>query len=166
IFHNKVDDAIESVRLAPPHPYAGQSQSQNIGEIIYKGIELGITAMPTDTLEIGANYTFLETESREDYDGGWPRHKGVIYAKWQAAPGFTVIPVLELSDNRRTANSAGTGYVETGAYELLSLKLAYRIAPQWDVSLTARNLLDKNYQFSDGYPQEGRNFLISTRYQF
>ncbi|MDR2260957.1 MAG: TonB-dependent receptor, partial [Azoarcus sp.] len=40
IFHNKVDDAIESVRLAPPHPYAGQSQSQNIGEIIYKGIEL------------------------------------------------------------------------------------------------------------------------------
>ncbi|MDR2093868.1 MAG: TonB-dependent receptor [Azoarcus sp.] len=164
IFHNKIDDAIESVRIS----YAGDvySQSQNVGEVIYRGIEFGITAMPTDTLEIGANYTFLETEYEADEAGDWPRHKGFIYAKWQPTPKLTLIPALELSDNRRISNSTASGYVRTGAYELLSLKVAYRLLPEWELSLTGRNLLDKNYQFSDGYPQEGRSFMVSTRYQF
>lgn len=162
LFHNKVDDAIESVTLLPPHPYAGQSQSQNVGEATYKGVELGLTATPIDTLEIGANYTYIDTKVKRPNApdvrlDSTPRNKSFIYAKWQPIPKLTVIPALELSDSRSTG---------TGSYELLSLKIAYQIIKHWEVSLTGRNLLDRNYEASPGYPQEGRNFLLSTRVQF
>ncbi|MDR3214271.1 MAG: TonB-dependent receptor [Azoarcus sp.] len=169
IFHNKVDDAIQGVNVF----YGGSwySQSQNVGEATYKGVEFGLTATPADNLEIGANYAYIDTDidnpnNPSDRLETTPRHKGFIYAKWQPLARLTVIPALELSDNRWSSSSVSSGYVKTGAYELLSLKLAYKLTPQWDVSFTARNLLDKNYAFSEGYPQEGRNFLVSTHFQF
>ena len=170
IFYNEVDDAIMSVRYLAPSPYAGQSQSRNVGTAYYSGIELGITATPAGNLEIGANYTYLDTNIHNPGDPSdrldcTPRHKGFLYAKWNATPKLTVIPALELSDNR-WAGASGGAYVKTGAYELLSLKLAYQLTRQWEVSLTGRNLLDKNYEYTPGYPQEGRNYLLSTRVQF
>ncbi|MDR0635253.1 MAG: TonB-dependent receptor [Azoarcus sp.] len=169
IFYNEIDDAIHSVRLVAPHPGAGQNQSRNIGRAYYSGVEFGITVTPADNLEIGANYSYVDTKVNNPEDSEarletTPRHKGFIYAKWQALPRLTVIPALELSDNRWSSDSSG--YVKTGAYELLSLKLDYKLTSQWQIAFAARNLLDKNYAPSVGYPQEGRNFLVSTRYQF
>ena len=36
----------------------------------------------------------------------------------------------------------------------------------WEISLAARNLFDKNYELTSSYPEEGRSFLLSTRFQF
>ncbi|GHU06161.1 TonB-dependent receptor [Betaproteobacteria bacterium] len=168
IFHNEVDDAIQSVSVVIQGNTYGQSQ--NVGSAIYKGIELGITASPAEHLEVGANYSYIDTRVHNPNNASerletTPRHKGFFYAKWQALPRLTIIPALELSDNR-WSNTGSNNYVKTGAYELLSVKMEYRLAPQWDVSIAARNLLDKNYATTYGYPQEGRSFLLSTRYQF
>jgi iron complex outermembrane receptor protein len=171
IFHNRVHDAIHSVTIPELPPNTGTvNQNQNVGNATYKGIELGITATPLDNLEIGANYTYLDTKIKNPTNPGarleaTPRHKGFLYVKWQPTSLLTVIPALELSSDRLTAVTGG--YKQTGSYELLSLKIDYKLAPRWNVSFTGRNLLDKNYELTyGGYPQEGRNFLLSTQYQF
>jgi iron complex outermembrane recepter protein len=170
LFHNRVHDSIQSV----PIIYKGGSykQFQNIGEATFKGVELGLTATLSPTLEVGGNYTYIDTELKNPNDSTArlttaPQNKAFLYAKWQPTEAWNVIPALEYASSRWSAKADGTtGFVETGAYNLLSLKVEYKIRRDWSVSLAARNLLDKNYQLVDGYPQEGRNFLLASRFQF
>ncbi|MDR1854288.1 MAG: TonB-dependent receptor [Azoarcus sp.] len=173
IFYNEVKDVMRRVRLtSPPYPlaYSGKNQTQNLDKAYYSGIELGISATPTETLEVGANYAYVETTIKNVDDpkaklDTTPRHQAFLYAKWKPVPKLTIIPALELSDDRWSQDDSNN-YMRTGAYELLSLKIAYELLPGWEVSLTGRNLLDKNYATSYGYPQEGRNYLLSTRLKF
>lgn len=60
----------------------------------------------------------------------------------------------------------GPSTIETGSYDLVNLEVEYRIIRDLAVSLAANNLLDKNYELSAGYPSQGRNYLMSMRYQF
>lgn len=169
IFHSQVKDAIQTV----PIVYNGtnQNQSQNVGEATFKGIELGLTATVSSSLELGGNYSYIDTQLNNPNDPTarlttTPQHKAFIYAKWRPISGLSVIPALEHASDRWSSKAVGTGYVKTGAYDLLSLKLEYQLMRDWSVSLTGRNLTDKNYQLVDGYPQEGRNFVLATRLQF
>lgn len=169
LFHSEVDDAIQSVNII----YNGNtySQSQNVGKATFQGLELSLTARLSHQLEVGGNYSYIDTDVDNPNDSAarlttTPRNKGFLYAKWRPVEKLTVIPSLEISDNRWSSRAVGTGYTQTGAYELLGLKLEYKLTPSWDVSLTGRNLLDKNYEVVDGYPQEGRNFVLATRLQF
>lgn len=169
IFHNKVRDAIQYV----PIVYNGTNlnQNRNVGTATFRGVEFGLSAQVTRQLEIGGNYSWIDTELNAPSDPSLrltttPQNKGFLYARWTPVEALTVIPSLEAAGTRWSTKAVGSGYVKTGAYELLNLKLEYRLHRDWDISLTARNLLDKNYQLVDGYPQEGRNFLLSTRFQF
>jgi iron complex outermembrane receptor protein len=175
IFRNEVDDAIQSVSVMIPDPDGTPrtyGQNYNVGRATYKGFELGLTAAPTKYLEVGGNYSYIDTKVHNPNDSSarldtTPRHKTFLYAKWQPLANLTVIPSLELADKRWSSTGIITKpYVKTGSYELLNLKVEYKVMPKWDVSFAARNLLDKNYATTYGYPQEGRNFILSTRYQF
>lgn len=169
IFHSSVKDAIQSV----PIVYNGSnlSQSQNVGEATFKGIELGLTVSLSSSLEIGGNYSYIDTQLDNPNDATarlttTPQNKAFLYAKWQPVGALSIVPAWEHASARWSTKAVGTGYVKTGAYDLFSLKLEYRILPDWSVSLTGRNLGDRNYQVVDGYPQEGRNFMLATRLQF
>ncbi len=169
LFHSHVDDAIQSV----PIVYGGKnySQSQNVGQATYRGIELGLTARASDKMEFGGNYSYIDTRLNNPNDATarlttTPQNKAFLYAKWRPIEAVSVIPSLECASARWSAAAVGTGYVHTGAYNLLNLKVEYRIRRDWDISLAGRNLMDKNYQMVDGYPQEGRNFVLATRIQF
>lgn len=169
LFHNRVKDAIQSVPIV--YNGSNQTQSQNVGEATFKGLELGLSARLSPSLEVGGNYAYIDTNIENPNDAAarlttTPRNKAFFFAKWQPSDKLRVIPSLEYAGPRWSTAAVGSGYVETGKYDLLGVKVEYRIGKDWDVSLTARNLLDKNYQLVDGYPQEGRNFLLATRFQF
>ncbi|MDD2465888.1 MAG: TonB-dependent receptor [Desulfobulbus sp.] len=167
LFHNTVDDAIQSVSLG-----SGFTQFQNVGEATFKGIELVLSTMLTDELEVGGNYTYIDAdidnpENPDDEITGTPRHKVFIYGKWMPWDGLQIIPSIEYTDQRwSTLADNSPGYVETGDYTLVNLKIGYQLTETWDLSVAGRNLLDKNYALSDGYPEEGRSFLVTARYQF
>jgi len=168
LFHSKVKDAIHWVNV----DYQGGTyqQSRNIGEATFKGVEMSLYARVSSTLEMGGNYTYIDTEVDDPNDPAirlttTPRHKAFAYARWQPVEALKVIPNIEHGSPRWSAPPAGRGYVRTGGYTLLNLKLEYRLDRNWDVSLSARNLLDKNYELSSGYPEAGRNFMLSARFQ-
>lgn len=173
LFHNRVKDAI--VGVAIPDPVAGLpatvTQRQNVGEATFRGYEIGVTAFATPRLELGGSYTYTDTEVKNPEDPNLrltttPRHKAFAYAKWQPFDALRVIPNVEYQSRRWSSANGAAGYVRTDNVTLMNLKLEYTLTPGWDVSLSARNLFDKNYQIVDGYPQEGRNFTLATRYQF
>ncbi|MDR1647913.1 MAG: TonB-dependent receptor [Zoogloeaceae bacterium] len=169
IFHNRVKDAIHSVELTSG-PYAGYNQSQNVGKATYQGAEISLSARISSALVVSGNYSYIDTEIDNPVDPTarlttTPHHKAFVYARWLPYARLTVLPSVEYVSARH-ANSSGSNRARTGEYALLGLKLAYQITPDWDISLTGRNLLDKNYELSVGYPQEGRNFLLATRLQF
>ncbi|MGI6656767.1 MAG: TonB-dependent receptor plug domain-containing protein [Desulfobulbus sp.] len=170
LFHNTIDDAIQPVAVW----YEGKwyNQNRNVGESTFQGVELAFSALATDTLELGGNYTYLDTEiENPDRPGsrliGIPRHKIFLYGKWTPLEPLHIIPSIEYASRRSSSPSDNSpGYVETGDHTLINLKVGYQLTPQWDFSVAGRNLLDKNYELSDGYPEEGRNFLLTARYQF
>lgn len=171
VFHNHVENAIESVSI----PYNGStySQSQNVGNANYQGFELAVTQAIGSSLEVGGNYTFTYANIHNPTDASYrlstlPQHKGMIYGKWTPMEGWSVVPSVDLASDRwsNSTTSGSSPARRIGAYELVNLKIGYQVTEGWEVDLSARNLLDQDYQLSDGYPEEGRNFLISTRVQF
>lgn len=179
IFHNKIKDYIQAVPNAVfvPGPGGGFSnQNQNVGEATIKGLELSLVASVLSTLEIGGNYAWIDTEitpppgttTKYPYLAT-PKNKGFLYAKWNPTDKWNIVPSYEVADSRwspQVGGIPGPAYVKTGSYSLLNVKVDYRIVRDWVVSFAANNLLDKNYELSAGYPSQGRNFLLSTRYQF
>lgn len=169
VFHSDVKDAIQSVNIV----YQGNtySQSQNVGEATYQGVELGLTAALSPKLDVGGNYSYIDTKLHNPNDATarlttTPQHKAFVYAKWRPTARWSVVPTLEYASNRWSSKAVGSGYVQTGAYALVGLKAEYQVTQDWSVALAGRNLSDKNYQVVDGYPQAGRNFMLSTRFQF
>lgn len=179
LFHNKIKDYIQSV----PVDLDGngtiannENQNQNVGKATLKGLEVGIVASVLPTLEIGGNWSWIDADITPPPGTvtlypylATPKNKGFLYAKWTPTEKWNIVPSYEVADKRwsqQVSGVPGPTYVETGSYELLNLKVEYKIIRDWTVSFAANNLLDKNYELSAGYPSQGRNFVLSTRYQF
>lgn len=178
LFHSRVTDTIESMPIDVQNPITGQvatlSQFQNLSKATYKGAEFAFAANPLDTLDIGGNVSFIlpkvfDADKELVKNTETPRRKAFLYAKWRPIPTLKIIPSIEHVgkrwSNKATASAANPIYITTGNYTLLNFKVEYQIHRNVDISFSARNLLDKNYQLTDGYPQEGRNYLLSLNYQ-
>lgn len=179
IFHSRVEDYIQSV----PVDLNGngvlennENQNQNVGKAKIKGLELGITASVLPTLEVGGNYSWIDADitappgTTTPYRYlATPKNMGFLYARWTPTEKWNIVPSLELADSRwstQVSGVPGPSTVKTGSYELLNLKVEYRIIRDWTVAVAANNLLDDHFELSAGYPSQGRNFVLSTRYQF
>jgi iron complex outermembrane receptor protein len=40
------------------------------------------------------------------------------------------------------------------------------IAPRFSAQVGVKNVFDRNYFYTAGYPEEGRNWFINLRYRF
>lgn len=125
LFHSTVDDAMQPVSVL----YNGSwyTQTQNVGEATFKGVELVLSTMLTDELEAGGNYTYIDADidnpnNPDDKLTGTPRHKVFLYGKWMPWEALQIIPSIEYAD-QRWSNLADNspGYVETGDYTLVNL---------------------------------------------
>ncbi|ABR91197.1 TonB-dependent outer membrane receptor [Janthinobacterium sp. Marseille] len=171
IFYSDITDMMQSNIVAgtvcPDSKNAGKAcnQMQNIGKVASKGIELGLTAAVTNTLELGGNYTYLDRKNKSDskYLTDAPAHKLFTYAKWAATPSMNVIGSAEYN-SKRYSNDTGTRIAN--GFSMVNAKLSYTL--QKDVTLEAgvNNLLDRNYAYSEGYYEEGRNFFANMNYRF
>ncbi len=175
-FHNKIDDLMQSVDVQYP---AGSgvfySQNQNVGEGTFKGVELSLNGLLTPQLEVGGNYTWTDSDIRLHPGASSstlthneiPRHAGMLYAKWQPSSDLSLMPYVESASSRWSTNTeSGRPDVKTGAYTLLNFRLAYQLTRQVELAASGHNLLDKNYALTHGYPQQGRNFIVSARVRY
>lgn len=168
-FYSWLDDAIVSF----PFIFDGTavSQSRNVGKGEYYGVELAVNAQASDTLSLGANYTWTERDftdpSINDFEAtGVPRHKAFAWVSWEPLEGVTILPSIEIASDRWTVNSAGTTYYRTGAYVQGNLRIDYEVIDGVVLGAGIRNAFDDNYTLTDGFPEPGRSFFLSARARY
>lgn len=167
VFYSYIQDAITSVAVNVPG-IGNTSQNQNVGKARHKGFELEASSLVLPSLELGANYTFLqaETTTKSMRLTNLPRHKSLLYADWEALTDLHVVPSVELSSERWMQNSATNAYYRGGDSAVANLKVSYKPLDTLTVEAGAKNIFDADYATTDGYPEEGRSYFANVRVAF
>jgi iron complex outermembrane receptor protein len=147
------------------------TQSRNVGDGDYYGLEISATAAVSDTLTVGGNYTLVRRDLEDPINPAFhptdvPTSKGFLYAEWRPVPRLRVLPNLDLASDRWTVNSAGTAYYQTGSYVVANLRVDYELTDRLEIGVGGRNLFDASYQLVDGFPEAGRSFFVSARARY
>jgi iron complex outermembrane receptor protein len=144
------------------------SQSRNMGRGTYWGADGAVSAALARTLRGGVSATFLRRDIRDPNlpafrPVGVPDMSGFVWLDWAARPWLSVLPSVDMAGARWVANTAGTRWTRDGAYVLANLRLAIRPRAGLEVTASATNIFDRNYQLADGFPEAGRSFMLSAR---
>lgn len=159
LFYSSLTDAILSVSNVEP----GKSQMQNFGEAEYKGIEAQLTYMPTENLNISANYTYIERKNITNPD---IHFTDVPNTKVIGTIEYSPIKILKLIANTefnssRYSTSYGAGVPD---YTLLNTFASCKVLKYLNIDAGMNNIFDRNYSLVEGYPEEGRNFFMTLRF--
>ncbi len=169
LFYTDVQDLIQTVLTTTP----GTTQSENVGDGKFYGVELGGEFSLLPQLRAGANYSYLHREINDVLQPnveatGAPTHLGFVYLAWQPLATLTVQPSFELAGNRWSdINGSNTqGYQRLGRYSLVNLQASWQPLADVDVVVGARNLLDRNFELAPGFPEPGRSLFTKVRWKF
>ena len=169
VFYSHLNDVIVSF----PFIYEGQAvtQSRNLGHGNYYGAELALTAQIASTFSLGGNYTYTHRDLKDPTNSafeptGVPTHKAFAWADWAPLDGLHILPNADIASNRWTVNTAGTLYYRTGSYVLANLTMKYDLREGVEISAGGRNLFDKSYMLTDGFPEPGRSFFLGLQVKY
>ncbi len=167
LFHSDVTDMIQSVRIpasacsSPPC-----SQMQNIGEVRINGIDTGVHAS-FERWQLGLTYSYLDRENLSDPTVeliDTPKHKVVGDLTWKISDPWSVTASAEASSSRY---SSSDGLQQTSGFGIANLKSGYRLFDQTLlIEAGVRNLLDRLYEYSEGFPEPGRTWFVQINQQF
>ncbi|RYY03524.1 MAG: TonB-dependent receptor [Gammaproteobacteria bacterium] len=165
VFHSDVTDLIQVVSIpasacsTPPC-----SQMQNIGKVDVDGVDTSVRA-DFGSLNIGAAYSYLDRKNLSDsavHLIDTPRHKFVGDAVWHITPTWNATASFEASSSRYTTTN---GVQQTGGFGIANLKTGYRFADEkLLVEAGVRNMFDRLYEYTEGFPEAGRTYFLQFKY--
>lgn len=196
LFRSDLRDAIESALVVDPGVASGTplcpsntslggghcSQNINIGTEVHQGVELELLSHPTSWLALDANYTYLNRTigNAELPTGtalssvlilptGVPKNKTVGTATFQL-PYHILGMVSERYEGGITLqdtsySTAPQNLPYAGALSTTDLGVTIPVRG-FKAQAGVKNVFDRNYFYSAGYPEEGRNWYLNLRYQF
>jgi iron complex outermembrane receptor protein len=140
----------------------------NVGREVHQGVDLSLRSSPVSRLTLDANYSYLNRNisgTPGAFPTGTPRHKtvgtatvrfprnvtGIVSARYESG-------IVAMSDNNLPLPAAQFATVDIGT----TLPIRAGMALQGGV----KNLLDRNYYYWEGFPEEGRNWHLTVRYTF
>lgn len=144
------------------------SQSRNVGRGTYWGAEAAVTAQLAARLKGGMSATFVKRDIRDPNlpafrPVGVPEVSGFIWLDWEALPGVSVMPSVDVAGDRWVVNTAGTRWTRDGAHVLANVRLRWLVRDGLEATASAVNLFDRNYQLAVGFPEAGRSFNLGLR---
>jgi len=187
VFYSDLKDSIQNVSY-------GTGGKSIVGINVdgeHYGVELSVEWAVMRGLHIGGNYTYLERDL--DFasaasqaaagqraavaaatEEGTPRHEAFIYLSWDATERLTLTPTLQLASDRSslitsadsTLGSGYPNYARIGSYALVNFEAEYEVTENLTTSIGGTNLLDQNYELTDGFPEAGRQFYLKARAKF
>ena len=168
-FYSIVRNLIQSV----PAPAYGSNvtQSQNVGDGRFWGVEATVDYTPRDDFSVGGNVTLMRRRVNAPYivnfqPIGVPDFKMFLYAGYRPIEALTLTPNIEIAGTRWTSTTNGAIYYRTGAYFLVGFRGEYQVNDNLKISAGARNLFDAAYTLTDGFPEPGRSFYLAAKATF
>lgn len=160
LFYSRIKNLIQSVDLTP-----NLYQLQNIGKVTHYGFEFDVRNYLFDPIEIGANYTFLHRKNESNSDihlTDTPKHKLITYVNWNMNDAWLVTGNLEYNSKRYSSTD---GKRSADSFHIVNLETTYQLK-QLKLGLGVTNLLDKHYEYAEGYPEAGRVYSLQFTYEF
>jgi iron complex outermembrane receptor protein len=171
LFYADVENLIQTNVVNPGQPPPQITQTQNIGDGEFYGVELGVTTRLTKLWSVAANYTHLEREINDPQQPGLevtgaPDEAAFVAFIFEPSERWTITPSVELATDRWSEVTGG-GFVRTGDYTLLNLQAQYRgNGDRWELAFGGTNLTDENFELAYGYPEPGTSAYARVRLSF
>jgi iron complex outermembrane receptor protein len=166
VFDAEVEDLIEQVYLG-----SGKDKLENIAAARLLGGELALKLSPRRWLDLSAGYSVLHarrTDGLRDTDllPYKPAHKASL--KLRVAPWRSI----ELTSSVAVIGPQDFEHPETGAWGRLgpycrwNARLSVMPVRWATIWVSAKNILDANYQTKYGYPDPGRQLFVGSRLSY
>ena len=172
LFLSQSDDYIASVSVPAVAGFCtgGCNQSQNIGKEEHKGVEVSLDSLWDEYLTSSVSYTYIDAEIKDNpinpYVTDIPKHSFAGRLKYSPIATVDIIPQIRYESERYVRNEAIYNDYLTKDFFLMDLKVAYRPLKALELAVGVKNIFDKDYFYSYGYPQEGRSYYANARYSF
>lgn len=165
-FHREVEDLIGSGVVG------GCFRAVNLGKARFDGVEWGIRARVFDGLSMGANYTYLDWDTRDGRLLRRPRHRGSINLNYRYE-NFNVnfdANIVGSRDDRKSVrpfpNTTKPGYAKFDLALSYSVPVGTAFLQGVRVFAKIENLFNKKYEEADGFRARPLNFLAGARWEF
>lgn len=140
-------------------------QSENIGSVRTKGVELGLTMKPTSSLRFEANYARVDATNRTDPNAGKrlplrPMDSASVSADWATPFGLTLGATMWMVGDSFD-NAANT--VQIDGYQRLDLRASLPISDTVELFGRVENVTDTQYETVAGYNTAGRSAYVGAR---
>jgi iron complex outermembrane receptor protein len=183
LYLSKLRNAIESAlvpdtySLCPSNNSPGHcSQNINVAHETHEGVEVTLHGNPIQRLKLDMNYTYLNRElnpSTYVLSTGIPKNKAVGTATVRLPYQILGIVTahyeggITLQDTTYSSTTQPLLYAHNGeSLATMDLATELPIAPRFSAQVGVKNVFDRNYFYTAGYPEEGRNWFINLRYRF
>lgn len=168
VFYADVSDMIQTVVVSAGPPQL--TQTQNVGDGEFYGVELGAEARLSSTFAVGGNFTWLHREIEDPLQPdfrptGTPDSQALVYATWSPLARWSITPSVEYASNRWNTGP-GTSYLRTGEYTLVNLQVQWEATRNVRVAVGGRNLLDDEFELAWGFPEQGRSLYAKVQVDF
>ncbi|MBJ7309972.1 TonB-dependent receptor plug domain-containing protein [Rugamonas sp. CCM 8940] len=153
LFHSEISNLIQSTAIS-----SSVSQQQNVGKVVVDGLETELRG-GAGKVELGANYTLMNRSNRSNANRliDTPRHKLFGYVNWKAGDGWTLNGSVDANSQRY---SSSNGLQVVSGFAVANAKAGYRFANGLQVEAGVRNLFDRLYAYSEGFPEAGRSCFV------
>jgi iron complex outermembrane receptor protein len=166
LFYSGVRNVIQSVNNVKYDTTANRwlSQMQNRGSAAFYGGEADLHYHIADGLEAGMNYSFIRRKNLDDkniYFTDVPEHKV------NAMATYTLSRVALTVNSEYNADRYSTSYgTNAGQFILLHSSLSVPVQRWLQVHAGVNNILDKDYELVEGYPEQGRNYFVKLNFNY
>lgn len=172
VFQSRIDDLIQDAIV--PSNQCGSTvcnQAQNIGKARSRGVELWLQQQVGERGHVGLGYTWLDRDNLGNPGvllTNSPRQRLFANAAWNFTSQFKAVATVEAEQGRIVPVSASgkTAFLTLHGYTVLGLKGVWSPRSGVDVEVGGRNLTDKWYELSDGFPMPGRSWFANVIFRF
>lgn len=171
LFYSRVKDTINNVGTGLFYGSGSNKheiqQARNMNKATYSGIELSALYAVGD-FELNANYAYIHAKIQDNGQNiiveDLPKHKGYLQATYRASSRLSFNIAQELQSSFNSANSSLM--TKLGGFGVTHAKVSFAPANSLRLETGIRNIFDRNYEYREGYPEEGRVFFGNLRYKF
>lgn len=192
-FYNRLRDAIQSVYIKDPASLCSNtgtqagycSQNVNVAKEVHQGVEISVRSTPIPRLTFDANYSYVNRNLAYDFGSNvdisqvltsvvilptYPKNKVIANASLRllreilAIASYRYESGITLQDT--TYKTAPQNLPFASSYGTVDIGAVVPLFAGMSVQAGLKNLFDRNYYYTAGYPEMGRNWYFNARYRF
>ena len=145
------------------------SRENNIGEARAQGVELGAAMKPTDSLTMGLNYTYTNSQDETTHLSLLRRAPNKIGAflnyRYYVLRGDVTLSANYVS-SRADIDPVTFSQTRVGGYTLINLATSYKITNSLEITARIDNLLNQHYEEVDGFGTADISFYGGVKWSF